>query len=77
MTRTAWNLLASLSALVGVVLGLFPLAQWVITRRTNGLISTLFGATTPPASWLVPAGILLVAVVAMLVFGTRGDKAPH
>lgn len=77
MTRSTWNQLASFSALIGFVLGLGPLAQWIITRRSNRLISILFGATTPPAAWLVPAGILLAAAVATLVFGARGDKAPN
>lgn len=77
MTRTTWNMLASFSALIGIVLGLFPLAQWVLTRRANGLISTIFGTTTPSSAWLIPAGIMLAAIVATLVFGTRGDKAPR
>lgn len=77
MTRPLWNLLASFSALIGIVLGFFPLAQWIITGRPNGLVSMIFGATSSPAAWLIPAVILLAALCAMVLFGTRGDKAPN
>lgn len=74
MSRSIWHGLATVCLIAGFSLGVAPLVQWFGFDHANGIIATVFGATAAPAVWVVPAVILVAAIVGLFGCGHRGDK---
>lgn len=59
-------------ALVAITLGVVPLVRLVSGGEVGRLLSWVPGTDADPGRWLVPVGVLVVAVVLIAVLERRG-----
>ena len=49
--------------LVGITLGLIPLATWIFQGRVSGLFQWIFGAASGSTGYLGPVIVIVAAIV--------------
>ncbi|KID31980.1 hypothetical protein [Prauserella rugosa] len=65
-----------LVAFMGILLGVVPLAGWIIAGRHNGPFRLIFGDLQTPAAYVAPIAVIAgaVLIIAALEVAKKGLK---
>ena len=75
MRKITAKLLGTVAFLVGLSLGVVPLAQWFFFDHASGPIRIIFRHPSEPWVWVWPAVVCVVSFACMCIFGTVEEKA--